>query len=187
MQVGVLAFHGDFAEHMAILHSLGIACCEVRSTADLSSCTHLIIPGGESTVMAKFLWESGVAELTQNFVRSGSLAVYGTCAGAILIAEDVTGKNAPKSLRLMDIAVDRNAYGSQIDSFEASLSIADIDKLVDASFIRAPKITRVGKEVEVLSSYNGDPVLVRSGKILVGTFHPEVRSESAIHQLFLNI
>ncbi len=187
MQVGVLAFHGDFAEHMAILRSLGVACCEVRSAKDLSSCTHLIIPGGESTVMAKFLWESGVAELIQERVQLGLLAVYGTCAGAILVAEDVTGKNAPQSLGLIDIAVDRNAYGSQVDSFEASLNITGTDQLVAVSFIRAPKITRVGKGVEVLSSYKGDPVLVQSRKVLAGTFHPEVRSTKEVHKLFLKI
>jgi 5'-phosphate synthase pdxT subunit len=171
---------------MEILRALGAACSEVRSLTDLEPCTHLIIPGGESTVMAKFLWESGVGEKIQERVRNGSLAVYGTCAGAILVAEDVTGKHAPKSLQLIDIAVDRNAYGAQIDSFEASLSITGVDKPVSASFIRAPKITRVGKDVEVLSSYNGDPVLVKSAKVLAGTFHPEMRSEKAIHQLFLS-
>lgn len=187
MHVGVLAFQGDFAEHMAIIRSLHVPCSEVRTAKDVLSCTHLILPGGESTVMAKFLWESGVAEKIQERTRSGSLAVYGTCAGAILLAEDVTGKNAPKSLGLIDIAVDRNAYGTQIDSFETSLQIAGTDHPVSVSFIRAPKITRIGKEVEALANYQNDPVLVRCAKILAGTFHPEVRSEKAIHQLFLSI
>ena len=135
--------------------------------------------------MAKFLWESGVGEKIQERVRDGSLAVYGTCAGAILVAEDVTGKNAPKSLQLIDIAVDRNAYGAQIDSFETSLQIKDSKNPISVSFIRAPKITRVGNGVEVLSSYQNDPVLVKSEKVLAGTFHPEMRNEKAIHQLFL--
>jgi len=126
MHVGVLAFQGDFAEHMEILRGLSVTCSEVRTLADLQKCSHLIIPGGESTVMAKFLWESGVGEKIQERVHDGSLAVYGTCAGAILVAEDVTGKNAPRALNLIDITIDRNAYGAQIDSFETTLQIKDI-------------------------------------------------------------
>jgi 5'-phosphate synthase pdxT subunit len=187
MHVGVLAFQGDFAEHMEILRALNVACSEVRNLEDLESCTHLIIPGGESTVMAKFLWESGVAEKIQERVRDGSLAVYGTCAGAILIAKEVTGKNAPKPLGLIGIAVDRNAYGSQIESFETPLKIKGSDEDISVSFIRAPKITRVGRDLEILSSHQSDPVLVQSGNILAGTFHPEMRDETAIHKLFLGI
>ncbi len=186
MKIGVLAFQGDFAEHMAILASLGVARTEVRSLADLQECTHLIIPGGESTVMAKFLLESGVGEKIQERVRDESLAVYGTCAGAILLAKEVTGKHAPKPLGLIDIIIDRNAYGSQVDSFETALKIEGCDHQVPVSFIRAPKITRVGPAVEVVSKHDGNPVLVRSGKILAGTFHPEMRNEKVVHELFLH-
>jgi 5'-phosphate synthase pdxT subunit len=215
MIVGVLAFQGDFAEHIAVLHSLSVPAIEVRSLADLSKVSALIIPGGESTVIAKFLEESGVGkEISRRVGNKGgkvgmvgklgsaeknngsgilpvcsshSLIVYGTCAGAIILARKVTGKNAPRSLGLIDITIDRNAYGTQVDSFEAELKISGIKKPVPVAFIRAPKITRVGKGVEVLALHDGDPVLVRQGRVLVSTFHPEVRGDTRIHELFLRI
>jgi 5'-phosphate synthase pdxT subunit len=187
MIIGVLAFQGDFAEHMDVLTSLAVRSVEVRSLEDLEKVNALIIPGGESTVMAKFLEESGVGKEIQSRVKAKSLFVYGTCAGAIVIAKKATGKNAPHALGLIDIDVDRNAYGTQLESFEASLAISSIKKPISVAFIRAPKITRTGKGVEVLSEYKKDPVLVRQGTVLAGTFHPEVRGEQAIHRLFLTM
>ncbi|MFA5799731.1 MAG: pyridoxal 5'-phosphate synthase glutaminase subunit PdxT [Candidatus Peribacteraceae bacterium] len=194
MVVGVLAFQGDFAEHMDILGSMGVRCMEVRSLQDLTKVDRLIIPGGESTVMARFLQETGVgeeikkrAERAVKAERSKPLAVFGTCAGAIVLARKATGKNAPQPLGLIDIEVDRNAYGTQLQSFEAILKIKGFHQPIAVSFIRAPKITKVGKSVEVLASYKGFPVLVRQGSVLAATFHTEVRGESALHEFFLKM
>lgn len=189
MTIGVLAFHGDFAEHLDVLNDLGVTAIEVRSLKDLEQADKLIIPGGESTVMAKFLKTSGI---DADIIRRVSdakypLSVYGTCAGAILLAKRVTGKLAPKTLGLIDIDVERNAYGSQVDSFEATLMIKGISEPVMTSFIRAPVITRVGKDVEILAEHDGKPVLVRQGNVLAGTFHPEVRGQTAIHEMFLGM
>ena len=186
MTVGVLSFHGDFAEHLEILQSLKVTGLEVRSVDDLKRVDRLIIPGGESTVMARFLADTGVGVAIQKRAKDGTLPVYGTCAGAILIGKKATGKNAPSTLGLMDIIVDRNAYGTQMQSFHVDLKITGIKKPIPAAFIRAPIITKVGVGVEVLAMYKGNPVLLKQGKILAGTFHPEVRGQTEIHRLFLS-
>lgn len=188
MTIGVLAFQGDFAEHMDVLHILGARAIEVRTLSDLALVQGLIIPGGESTVMAKFLHMTGVGdEIRRRAVMKSKyrLPVYGTCAGAILLAAKVLGKNAPEPLGLIDMTIDRNAYGNQISSFETDISIQGIDEPTHVSFIRAPKIVSVGKDVDVLASYGGVPVLVRHGHLIAGTFHPEMRGEKAIHEMFL--
>ena len=185
MTIGVLAFQGDFAEHIDVLRTLKVSAIEVRSLEELSRVGALIIPGGESTVIAKFLWETGMGKEIISRVHNNSLCVFGTCAGAILLAKHVTGKNVPKSLGLLDITIDRNAYGTQIESFEASLKIKGLKNPLKAAFIRAPKITRVGKDVEVLASHKGVPVLVRGGAVMAATFHAEVRGETVLHELFL--
>lgn len=185
--VGVLAFHGDFAEHIHVLHSLNVSAHEVRSIEDLKQCTHLIIPGGESTVIAKLLKQSGLdKEIVQRF-EAQTLAVYGTCAGAILLAKKAVGRNAPRPLGLIDMKIDRNAYGSQMQSFEAALKVKSLPTSIHASFIRAPRIMNIRSGVGVLAYHGKDPVLVQQGRALAGTFHPEVRGESAIHKLFLNL
>lgn len=185
MTVGVLAFHGDFAEHVEILRNLNMKAKEVRNLEDLASVHRLIIPGGESTVMSRFLFSTGVGEEIQRRVQKESFPVYGTCAGAILLAKRATGKNAPKTLALMDIVVDRNAYGTQRDSFEARLKLKDEKTPIAVSFIRAPIIEKIGSDVEVLASHRQHPVLVRQGHLLTGTFHPEVRADHRIHEMFL--
>ncbi|MSR87078.1 pyridoxal 5'-phosphate synthase glutaminase subunit PdxT [Candidatus Peribacteria bacterium] len=187
MTIGVLAFHGDFAEHLDVLKSLSVQCREVRSLADLDKVHRLIIPGGESTVMSRFLDESGLDKEIIKRVVQGSLPIYGTCAGAILLAKKVTGKNAPRSLKLIDMVIDRNAYGTQAQSFQTELKLKGMKKPLPVAFIRAPMITKVGEDVEVLASHNGFPVLVKQGSVLAGTFHPEVRGQDAIHRLFLCI
>lgn len=186
MVVGVLAFQGDFSEHIVVLHSMHVPAIEVRSLSDLSKVGALIIPGGESTVIAKFLGETGVGQEIARRVKSETLFVYGTCAGAIVLSKKVTGKNACRSLGLIDITVDRNAYGTQLHSFEAEIKVKGIQGKIPVSFIRAPKITRVGKGVEVLAEHDGIPVLVRQGRVLAGTFHPEVKEEARLHRLFLH-
>ncbi len=175
MVVGVLAFQGDFAEHIKILDDLKVRSVEVRSSRELSEVDVLIIPGGESTVMMKFLTETGLDKEIIKRVKS-EMPVLGTCAGAILLSDSY--------LNLLGISVDRNAYGSQLQSFSDRITIKDIGS-IEAAFIRAPIITRVGDDVSVLASYNENPVLVQSGLIIAATFHPEVKSESAVHSLLL--
>lgn len=189
MKIGVLAFQGDFAEHIEILQRLKIDCMEVRNAQDLALVQGLIIPGGESTVMAKFLASTGVGKGIQRRVRAKNhpLIVYGTCAGAILLAKVATGKNAPETLELLDITIERNAYGAQVDSFETKLLIQGIKLPMTVSFIRAPKIVRVGKGIEILAMHEKLPVLVRKGNVMAGTFHPEVRSQTAVHELFIEM
>lgn len=184
MNIGVLAVQGNFAEHRAILQKLGVSHTEVRTTGDLLEADHLIIPGGESTVISRFLQQSGLdQEIIQRY-QAGTLPLLATCAGAILLAKEVTGKNAPPSLGLLDITIDRNAYGSQVQSFEVELDVTGAGP-VHASFIRAPRITRVGDQVEVLATHKDAPVLVRQDGIVAATFHPELHGEVAIHKLWL--
>jgi len=183
MIVGVLAFQGDVMEHIDVLHRLHVPSLEVRSCEDLTKADALIIPGGESTVIAGFLQSSGVGRDIVQRVRSRThpLTVFGTCAGAIVLAKAVTGKNAPKGLGLIDITIERNAYGTQAESFETTLKVSGLRERVPAAFIRAPKITRFGKGVEVLARYRGQPVLVRQGSVTVATFHAEVRDDTRLH------
>ncbi len=183
--VGVLALQGDFAEHLQIFRKLGASCMEVRTKADLAKVSRLVIPGGESTVISRFLRLSGLDDAIKIRVREGTLPVYGTCAGAILLAKNALGKNAPPTLSLVDIDVERNAYGPQVDSFERTIRIEGLGA-VRAAFIRAPVIVRVGEGVEILAEDGGNPVLVRQGNLLAGTFHPEVRGETNLHKLFLS-
>ncbi len=185
MNAGVLAFHGDFAEHIDVLRKLAVKAIEIRRRVDLEDIDHLIIPGGESTVMSRFLEEGGLGPLIKARAADGSLAVYGTCAGAILVSRRATGKNAPKTLGLLDITVERNAYGTQAQSFETTVSVKGLKGPLPVAFIRAPVITSVGKSVEILASHGGKSVLVKDGRILAGTFHPEIRGEQSIHRMFL--
>ncbi|MDP6561417.1 MAG: pyridoxal 5'-phosphate synthase glutaminase subunit PdxT [Candidatus Peribacteraceae bacterium] len=173
--IGVLALQGDFAEHKAMLAALKIRSIEIRSTKDLEGCDALIIPGGESTVMMKLLKETGLDQSIIDRVRSG-MSIFGTCAGAIVLSDS--------HLKLMDISVERNAYGSQLQSFSDQIDIKNIGS-IEATFIRAPIITHVGQNVSILATHNDHPVLVQQGNIVASTFHPEVRSEMAIHQLFV--
>ncbi len=187
MTVGILAFQGNVAEHRAILTDLSIPSIDVRSIDDLDRCDGLIIPGGESTVMSQFLVKTGLLENIRERVLSpgirAPLRILGTCAGAILLAKTVISSQSVPSLQLLDIDIARNAYGSQIDSFDVLLKVKGSKTPVHASFIRAPKIMRVGLGVEVLAEHGGVPILVRSDSIIACTFHPEMRSSSVIHEL----
>lgn len=185
--VGVLAFHGDFAEHIELLASMKVKSIEVRSVDDLKKVSHLIIPGGESTVMSRFLKMTGVGDEIKKRVKAGGLAVFGTCAGSILLARKVRGKNSPGTLQLMDLTLERNAYGAQTESFEAEIKAKGFKGVLPVAFIRAPVFTAVGKNVEILASLKGKPILVRQGRLLAGAFHPEIRGETAIHKLFLSL
>lgn len=185
--IGVLAFQGDFAEHMDVLRGLGITCREVRTPEELEGIDRLIIPGGESTVIGKFLAESGMDRAIRDRVGAGTLAVYGTCAGAIILARRVHGGYPFTPLKLVDMTIGRNAYGTQLQSFEAAVKVRGMKDPVQAAFIRAPRIEKVGSGVEVLATHDDHPVLVRQGRVLAGTFHPEVRSNADIHRFFLEM
>lgn len=188
-RVGVLALQGDFEAHAKALARAGADPVFVRTRAELESVDGLVIPGGESTTMLKLLHEEDLYEPLAGFGRTRP--VFGTCAGAILMASEVS-RPAQESLGLMDIAVERNAYGTQIDSrvtrVEPAPGFACRTRpgQLEAVFIRAPIIRRVGGDATVLASYNGDPVLVEQGRHLVSTFHPELTEDLRVHELFLS-
>jgi 5'-phosphate synthase pdxT subunit len=181
-RVGVLALQGDFEAHERALKRAGAQAVEVRSAADLDNVQGLVIPGGESTTMIKLLEREQLLQPLREFGRERP--IFGTCAGAILLASHVA--NSPQaSLGLMDIEVERNAYGRQLDSRIARLHPSGIDGELEAVFIRAPIIRRVGQGARVLASYQGDPVLVEQGRHLAATFHPELTEDSRVHLMFL--
>jgi 5'-phosphate synthase pdxT subunit len=187
-KVGVLSLQGDFAAHGAALERAGAEPVYVREREQLSQIDGLIIPGGESTTMLKLMNYEGLVEPIAEFGRTKP--VFGTCAGAILMAKDVTHP-VQESFGLMDFGIERNAYGRQIDSRVVALDPApEFQKRtspgkLEAVFIRAPIIRRVESGVKVLAEYDGDPVLIEQGRHLVATFHPELTSDSRVHKLFL--
>jgi len=182
-KIGVLALQGDFEAHERALARAGAEAVQVRSAADLDQVDGLIIPGGESTTMLKLLDEENLVEPLRDFGRRRP--IFGTCAGAILLASEVS--NPPqRSLGLMDIAIERNAYGRQLESRIAHLEPAGLGADLEAVFIRAPIIRRVGENAKVLATYQGDPVLVEQGRHLVATFHPELTEDTRIHRMFLS-
>lgn len=185
MRVGVLGLQGDFREHLNILHSLGIDARDVRTAAQLDDVGGLIIPGGESTTMAYLLEKTGMLSLLRERGVQG-FPIYGTCAGMILLAREMEGDRPKNRLGLMDITVQRNAYGRQLDSFEADLNIKKIGAF-HAVFIRAPKITRVGPQVEVLAEHEGAPVLLRQKNLLASSFHPELTGDKRVHEYFVKM
>jgi pyridoxal 5'-phosphate synthase pdxT subunit len=188
-RVGILSLQGDFEAHARTLQALGVEPVFVRKAADLDGIDGLIIPGGESTTMLKLLREEALLGPVADFGRRRP--VFGTCAGAILLAAGVS-QPAQESLGLMDIDVERNAYGRQIDSRvahvtpEAEFAARTHEGEMEAVFIRAPVIRRVGAHARVLARYKGDPVLVEQGQHLVSTFHPELTSDTRVHELFLS-
>jgi pyridoxal 5'-phosphate synthase pdxT subunit len=187
-KVGVLALQGDFEAHSKALARAGAEPREVRTASDMQAVDGLVIPGGESTTMLKLLHAENLMQPLADFGRSKP--IFGTCAGAILIASEVFNPKQ-ESLKLMDIAVERNGYGRQIDSRVARLTPAAAFGArthagdLEAVFIRAPIIRRVGPDARVLAEYQGDPVLVEQGRHLVATFHPELTADTRVHQLFL--
>jgi 5'-phosphate synthase pdxT subunit len=171
MVIGILALQGDFQKHSEALEGSGLACREVRRPGELSDLSGLVLPGGESTTMLKFFEAEPWDEALSAFVRSGR-PVFATCAGTILLAHKV--ENPPqKGLGLLDVDVVRNAYGRQADSFVGRARLAGGEE-IEAVFIRAPKISRVGPGVEILARTGEDPVLVRQGNVIASTFHPEL-------------
>lgn len=179
-RVGVLALQGDFEAHCQALTRAGADAVPVRTAAELAAVQGLVIPGGESTTMLKLLHATDLFEPLREFGKAKP--IFGTCAGAILLAREVT-RPEQESLKLVDIGVERNAYGRQIDSRIVRLPSEGGE--LEAVFIRAPVIRRVGEEVKVLAKYGDDPVLVEQGKHLVATFHPELTEDSRVHARFL--
>ena len=184
VRVGVLAVQGDFAAHGRALERLGVASVAVRTPADFTGLDALVLPGGESTAMLHGIARDGLEAPLRTMLASGR-PVLGTCAGAILLARHVT--NPPqRSFDALDIDVERNAYGTQIDSFQAPLDTGGPLDGLRGVFIRAPKIGRVGPSVEVLARHRGDPVLVRSGSVWAATFHPELDHDDRLLTLWLS-
>lgn len=185
VRVGVLALQGGFARHVETLRGIGCEVVEVRRCAGLDGLDGLVIPGGESTTLLNLMRDEPWFEALRRFADLGG-AIFGTCAGAILLADRVTGPAQP-SLGLLDADVARNAWGRQVDSFEVDLDVAGIDGAVPAVFIRAPRFERLGPGVETLSRLSGEPVLVRHGRLLAATFHPELTDDDRLHRLFVGI
>ncbi len=184
MQIGILALQGDFREHRSALQALGSSVNLVRRPGELSGLDGLVIPGGESTAISKLLKKWNLFDPVRERAREG-LPVFGTCAGLILLAREVP--NGPPTLELMDITVERNSYGRQIESFESRLEVTDglTGEAFRGVFIRAPRVKRVGPAVKVLARYGDDPVLMKEGNFLAATFHPELTDDQGVHQFFL--
>ena len=173
-RVGVLAVQGNFREHAAMLRLLGVAPVEVRKPEQLEDLDGLVVPGGESTTFMRLMRLYGLDEAVRTFDRP----ILGTCAGMIVLDRDHLG--------LIDVEVDRNAYGRQVASFEADLLLAGDSAPLRGVFIRAPRVRMTGEGVEVLAEHEGEPVLVRDGRILVASFHPELTEDTRVHELFLS-
>jgi len=186
MRIGVLASQGAFAEHIAMLRQLEVEALPIRLLQELKGLDGLVIPGGESTSISKLMRDYDLMNEVRNLARNG-LPVLGTCAGMILLASEIADSDV-EPLRIMDIAVRRNAFGRQRDSFEAELSIPVLgEKSFLGIFIRAPIIVRANKEVEILAKLGGTSVAVRQGKLLASAFHPELTDDLRFHQYFLDI
>jgi pyridoxal 5'-phosphate synthase pdxT subunit len=182
--IGILALQGAYEAHARTIKTLGATPKLVRLPADLEGIDGLIMPGGESTTMLKFLERHNFFDTLKTFVQT--TPTFGTCAGAILLATDVENPTQ-KSLAALDITVERNAYGRQIDSTILSVPTKLEGGPLEMVFIRAPRITRTGPEVETLATRDEHPVLVRQGHLLAATFHPELSSDPRVHKLFLNL
>jgi len=185
VKIGILAVQGDFEAHAAMLAGLGVESVEVRTPADLADCDGLILPGGESTTQLQFLREEGLDSAIRKFAADEK-AIFGTCAGAILLATEV--KNPQQdSLGLLDMTVLRNGYGRQVHSDVVSGPSTLRKEPLEMVFIRGPVIARVAPDVEVLAEYAGKPALVQKGHVMASAFHPELASDTTVHRHFLDL
>jgi 5'-phosphate synthase pdxT subunit len=175
MKIGVLAVQGNFREHSAMLRRLGAEPVEIRKPEEMQGLDGLVIPGGESTTFMRLMQLYGLDEA----VRAFEGPMLGTCAGMIVLDRGHLGA--------VDIEVDRNAYGRQVASFEADLELAGEREPLRGVFIRAPRVREVGPEVEVLAELDGEPVLLREGRFIVASFHPELTDDTRVHQRFLDL
>ena len=183
--VGVLALQGAFNRHTRVLGELNVATQEVRTPQDLASVDALVMPGGESTTMSQLLESSELFEPVKKMIHEG-MPVFGTCAGMILLAKEIIdGRDDQVSFGAIDIDVQRNAYGRQIDSFEAEIEVEGFNTPFHAVFIRAPRIVKAAQSVEVLAEFGVEIVLARQKNVLVASFHPELSPDQRIHELFV--
>jgi 5'-phosphate synthase pdxT subunit len=184
-KIGVLALQGAFERHQRVFQKLGVDAVQVRMPADLAEVDALVMPGGESTTMSQLLESSELFEPISLRIKQG-LPVFGTCAGMILLSKKILdGRDDQLSFEAIDIDVQRNAYGRQIDSFEAEIKIDSLDNSFNAVFIRAPRIVSLGSDVQALAYCGDDVVLARQDNILVASFHPELANDVRLHELFL--
>lgn len=187
MKIGVLALQGDVREHLRALESAGATPVEVKTAAQLAGVAALVLPGGESTTIGKLLDRFEVLEPLRERANDG-MPLYGTCAGLILMANEIVGGHeAPHRLGVMDVGVRRNAYGRQVDSFESELEVKGLAESFTAVFIRAPVIERMGQGVEVLATCDEVPVLVRQGHLVASSFHPEMTGDARLHEMFVEM
>jgi 5'-phosphate synthase pdxT subunit len=183
--IGILALQGDFREHKKVFEGLGETVREVRLPKDLEDLSGLVIPGGESTTITKLISMYGFDKAIPEFHNQGK-AIWGTCAGAIVVSHEVIGYPNQLRLNLIDISVERNAYGRQVDSFEAEVTIEPLGPY-HAIFIRAPRIVRVGNNVKVLASFKDNPIMAIQNKVMVTVFHPELTTDTKVHHYFLRL
>ena len=184
MRVGVLALQGDFREHIAALSAIGVDAVAVKTESEINSVDALVLPGGESTTIAKLARIFGVFDLIKSRIYSG-LPVYGSCAGLILLSNKILdGVEGQETFGGLDITSRRNAFGRQVDSFEGEIEFSGIGKL-NGVFIRAPWVEEVGSSVTVLATSHGHPVAVKQGNILATSFHPELTTDHAVHRYFV--
>ncbi len=187
MKIGILAIQGSVAEHRKMLEALNIEVSEVRLSKDLGGISGIILPGGESTTQSKLMKHFGLFNELKNRIKEG-LPAWGTCAGAILLSKKVIGKNCPPTLELMDIKADRNAYGTQVDSFENILKIRLANHIfIQGVFIRAPKLFPLNNQVEILCEHQGQSVMLRQDHLLATSFHPELTDDTSIHNYFVHM
>ena len=183
MRVGVLALQGDFREHASMLESIGVTPILVRTPDDLEELDGLVIPGGESTTIGKLADRFDLVEPLRGAIGDG-LPTLGTCAGMVLLAGSTTKRQSQVQLGVLDVVVQRNAFGRQVESFEAEVAVDGLDGgPVHAVFIRAPWIEKVGDGVDVLAELSGHPVMVREGNVFATSFHPELTGDGRIHRL----
>ena len=185
MKIGVLALQGAFREHEKSLKSCGAETCQIRLPEHLEDIDALVIPGGESTTMIRLLLEYGLLDKIKERAEKG-MPIFGTCAGMVLLSKKVEGSDQI-TLKLMDTVVKRNAFGRQVNSFEAGLDIEMFDTPYRGVFIRAPYIVSVGQGVEVLAKYQDKIVMVKQGNFLASAFHPELTEDNRIHKYFLSM
>ena len=185
--IGVFALQGDVREHLTTLTRLGADAFGVRRPEELARCDGLVLPGGESTTMAKLAHTFDLLDPLRERVGAG-MPTFGTCAGMILLADRILdGVVGQETIGGIDMTVRRNAFGRQVDSFEADLDLRGLEQPVHAVFIRAPWVEEVGASVEVLAEADGHPVAVRQGHLMATSFHPEVANEGRVHRLFLDL
>lgn len=184
MRIGVLALQGDFREHLQALNSIGVNTVEVKRAEELVGIDGLVLPGGESTTIAKLARIFNIFEPIQSYIKSGK-PIYGSCAGLILLANRILdGAIGQETFGGLDITARRNAFGRQVDSFESELDFKDLGK-INGVFIRAPWVEDVGPDVEILATTHEHPVAVRQGRILATSFHPELTENNLVHKYFV--